>query len=282
MRSKVFGESFDAGAIVGEVRQTEAEYFRDALITEFRAPGARNTSCQTPLPGLPATRVLEAYLAAQAKLWLGDASLDGAPGSDVWRVALATRLREHAMLRNVLARVSGAPRDLVELVADLARAVPAYREDQELGRRAITSFLSLVSMARAWREELPAATAAREAGGTARPTDAFLHVRVQLWQRELNRMVAEVGAKPRTWRFFDDLTNADDQSLAPLAGDPLPRLRRHGLGRHCGARRPLTASEIRTAHSLLRRVTSRGKRRRAVPVSESSAAIRTDKGDAVE
>src|SRR5262249_15511658 len=132
----------------------------------------------------------EGFLSAQVRLWLGDVPLMGTPGDDTWKVSLGARLREHAMLRNVLARVSAAPRSLADLVSDLARAVPAYREDPELGRRAITSFLSLVSIARVWREELDAATVARKARSQPPPTDPLLQVRVQLWQRELRRMVA--------------------------------------------------------------------------------------------
>ena len=209
--AQVFGEPFDAGAVVGEVRQNQIDYFRDALITEFRSPGPEHKDALT----LASYERPEAYLAAQVRLWFGDAALDGDYASDVWKVGLGARLREHAMLRNVLARVSGAPRDLAELVGDLARAVPAYREDAELGRRALTSFLSLVSVARTWREELPSATEVREARGAPRPTDAFLHVRVQLWQRELRRMVASVGEAP-SLRFFDDLNSNDQRSHLPV------------------------------------------------------------------
>lgn len=208
---QVFGEPFDASAIVGEVRQSEVDYFRDALITEFKAPGPEHKDVLAP----ESYDNPEAYIHAQVPLWLGNLPLEGGPRSDVFKVWLGQRLREHAMLRNVLARVSGAPRNLTELVADLARAVPAYRDDPELGRRALTSFLSLVSIARVWREELPAATAAREAQGKPPPTDAFLQVRVQLWQRELRRMVASVGAEPRL-RFFDDLNANDQRSHLPV------------------------------------------------------------------
>src|SRR5207248_7551619 len=55
----------------------------------------------------------------------------------------------------------------------------------------------------------------REARGESRPTDAFLHVRVQLWQRELRRMVASVGEEPRL-RFFDDLSANDQRSHLPV------------------------------------------------------------------
>lgn len=209
--AQVFGEPFDGSAIVGEVRQTEAQYFADSLITEFQSPGPEHKDALSP----ESYQSPNQYIHAQVPLWLGHAPIEGGPGSDHFAVWLGQRLKEHAMLRNVLARVSGAPRDLAELVGDLARAVPAYRDDPELGRRALTSFLSLVSIARVWREELPAAMTARVAQGKPQPTDAFLQVRVQLWQRELRRMVASVGTEPRL-RFFDDLNANDQRSHLPV------------------------------------------------------------------
>lgn len=209
--TRVFGETFDGGAVVGEVRQEQSDYFGDTLITEFRSPGpeAREALALASYPD-PA-----AYLVGQVQLWLGDTALDGDPGTDAWAVSLGERLREHATLRNVLARVSGSPRDLGELVTDLARAVPAFRQDPELGRHAVVSFLSLVSVARVWRDELPAAAEAREARGEPRPTDPFLQVRVQLWQRELRRVVASVGPEPAL-RFFDDLTTDEQRQHLPV------------------------------------------------------------------
>ena len=207
--TQVFGEPFDGGAIVGEVRQSEAEYFRDALITEFRAPGPEHADALR----VGAYAGPDPYLRTQVGLWFGE--IEGEPGSDAWKVALGARLREHAMLRNVLAKVTSGPRGLGELVGDLARAVPAWRQDPKLGASALTSFLSLVSVARSWREELPAVKVAREQSGAPRPTDAFLHVRVQLWQRELRRMVASVGAEPRL-RFFDDLNANDQRACLPV------------------------------------------------------------------
>lgn len=209
--TQVFGEPFDADAIVGEVRQDQAQYFGDSMIAEFRAPGPEALDA---LALATYDRPAD-YLQAQVGLWLGDAPLDGAPDSDEWAVALGQRLREHATLRNVLARLSGAPRDLDELVSDLGRATPAFKKDPELGRRAVVSFLALVSTARVWRDELPAAATAREARGEPRPTDPFLQVRVQLWQRELRRMVANLGEKPRL-RFFDDLTIEERREHLPV------------------------------------------------------------------
>jgi DEAD/DEAH box helicase domain-containing protein len=209
--AQVFGEPFDDDAIVGEVRQDQAQFFGDAMITGFHAPGPADAGALA----LSSYERPADYLEAQAKLWLGDSALEGPPHQEAWRVALGQRLREHVMLRNVLARVSGEPRDIGEVVSELGRAIPAFKQDPTLGRHALVSFLSLVSAARVWRDELPETAAAREARGEAPPTDPFLQVRVQLWQRELRRMVAGLGTTPRL-RFFDDLSADERRAHLPV------------------------------------------------------------------
>lgn len=213
--TQVFGEPFDEDAIVGEVRQSPTEFFGDSMITLFEAPGPDDLE----VLDLAAFKRPEDYLRAQARLWLGE-ELEGEPETDKWAVALGARLREHATLRNLLVRVSGAPKDLSELVSDLGRAMPAFRKHPALGRRALVSFLSLVSWARVWREELPAVAEAREAEGKPRPVDPFLQVRVQLWQREMRRMVANLGEKEKGYeprlRFHDDLTLSEQRQHLPV------------------------------------------------------------------
>lgn len=199
---KVFGELFDAESIVGEVRQTSDEFFADSFIKLLDTPTAAQLD-ELDSNGLTP----DEYLERQAKLWLG-AGPPGPVGSPAWAVELGERLLEHATLRNLLPRVSGAPKALDELVAELSRAVPAFKANPELGRRALVSFLALVSAARVWREELPATAEAREKAGKPRPLDPFLQVRAQLWVRELTRMVGDVGAQPKL-RFSDDLTQQE-------------------------------------------------------------------------
>lgn len=213
--TQVFGEPFGEDSIVGEVRQSPTEFFGDSMITLFDAPGADDLE----ILDLATFKRPVDYLRAQARLWLGE-ELEGDPETDEWAVALGARLREHATLRNVLSRVSGAPRDLSELVSDLGRAMPSFRKHPELGRRALVSFLSLASWARVWREELPAVAEARAAEGKPRPVDPFLQVRVQLWQREMRRMVANLGEKHEEYkprlRFHDDLTHSEQREHLPV------------------------------------------------------------------
>ncbi len=206
---RVFGQPFDAGAVITEER-VDLETFRgDTVISYFHTPGPEDVEALDP--SRYADPIL--FLAKQAALWF-DAPLPGTPGSLDWRVALGEALRQHVMLDNLLRRLRAGPRALVDLIAELGRAAPALREHPVLGRRALLSFLALVSAARAWREELPAKRKEREAAGKPRQAEAFLQVRLQLWQRELRRMVASVEPEPKL-RFFDDLTEAQRKAHLP-------------------------------------------------------------------
>lgn len=211
--TEVFGEPFGEDAVIGEVRQTLEAFRGDTMIRFLRTPGPGDARA------LDSTSAAEAgaWVAAQAALWF-DHLPSGDPESDEWRVALGEQLREHVMLENLLRRLRGRPTQLGALASDLARGVPAFREDQDggaLGCRAILSFLALISWAREWMEELPVSTAAREAGERRRQAGPFLHVRVQLWQRELRRMVSTVAPEPRL-AFSDDLQGDVTRAHLPV------------------------------------------------------------------
>src|SRR5690606_12053116 len=110
------------------------------------------------------------------------------------------------------------PRSVDELAQTLARSRSAWRTHPAFARAAVLSLLALVSVARAWPPENPEPRATREAKGDPPRATSLLDVRLQLWQRELSRMVLSVGPRPRL-RFSDDL--------------PRPELRRHLPATHC-------------------------------------------------
>ncbi len=208
--TRVFGQPFGAGSVITEERVDLDTFRGDTVIRLFGTPGPEHAHALDP------SRYAEpeAFIAAQASLWL-EAPLPGEPGSPGWRVALGEALRQHVMLDNLLRKLRRGPRALSDLVAELGHAAPAFRDDPELGRRALLSLLALISAARSWRAELPEPRERREAAGGPRPIDPFLQVRLQVWQRELRRMVGSVGPEPRL-RFFDDLTHEQRGSHLPV------------------------------------------------------------------
>ena len=204
----VFGEPFDEGAVIGEQRLSPADFFGDHLITYELRPEAHHKAALDPSAwGSPA-----AYALAQQRLWFGS-DLAHAPGTDAWYTALGDRLLQHSMTHNLVKLLRVGPVPLAALQERVAAHHAPFREDAELARWALVSFLSLVSQARSWVE--PGPDADPRAASVPRRTRPFLEVRLQLWQRELRRMVADLRPRP-TLRFSDDLTDDQRDQHLPL------------------------------------------------------------------
>ncbi len=210
---EIFGEPFDAESVVGETRQTPEEFFAGHLIELFQVPTAKDR--------LDPSRYANPgdYLVAQQGLWFEE-PLEAEPGSDAWKVALGEQLLKHAVLRNLVLLVGSKPIAIGELTESLARTSRPLRSDPELAMRVVVSFLSLVSAARAWLPERDEARREREKRGRPRRTRPLLEVRLQLWQRELRRMVGDLGdpssGTPPALRYSDDLTDEQRGQHLPV------------------------------------------------------------------
>lgn len=183
--ASIFGEAFDDDAIVGEQRLT-AEAFLAGVPLEaqrFDEPEVGDLGRMDPTT----TVERDLWVREQAALWFGAEAPPKGPGQ---AVALGEKLRAHATFRALLEALDGRVRALDELVETLGTARTAWRKDPALGRAAILSLAGLASAAR--REEaLPEAVQARRSGPPR--ILPLVDVRLQMWQRELRRMVASVG-----------------------------------------------------------------------------------------
>ena len=207
--ARVFGEAFGEGSVITEQRVDLDTFRGDSVIEHFHAPDAAHGPLLDPSQHSDKDR----WLAEQVRLWFGG-DLAGTPGTRAWKVALGEALRRHVMLDNLLRKLRSGPRTVADLRAELFNASPSLRAAPAVGELALLSFLALISEARAWRAELPAARAAREREGKERPVEPFLQVRLQVWQREMARMVASVEPTPML-RFSDDLTDAQRKTHLP-------------------------------------------------------------------
>ncbi|MCB9745629.1 MAG: DEAD/DEAH box helicase [Alphaproteobacteria bacterium] len=165
----VFGEPFSPEHVVKESRVTRARFLAPTARAEL--PDARGAATLAALePGADA----EAWLAAQQRLWLGEV-LDP--------MGLGEALRAHPLTRHLLALADAAPVELPALRRQLGERMAEWgRYDEALQARLLDSFLALVSAAR------------REEGGRPRP---FLTVQVQLWSRELTRLLRALPDRER-------------------------------------------------------------------------------------
>lgn len=199
--SKLFGEPFGEDSIVGETVETTEEFLKGHLVTRFGVPGPEKREALDPLAYAGQAEFLE----AQHRLWF-DEGLDAAGGDEAF-VALGERLKRHAFLRNLLVILDGKARELRAVKDELARQVPGFAgADAETFDRLLGSFLALVSAARV-----------KGPDGKPRP---LVQVRLQLWLRELSRLVAMLeippaGGSPRL-AFADDLAADEAKRALPI------------------------------------------------------------------
>lgn len=206
---QVFGQPFDAGAVIGEQKLTEAEFLAGTPLAWSDEPAPDDVMRLEPARATDP----EAWLRAQVQLWFG--SIHEAADPAAWAVALGERLRGHATFRALLEALGGRAQSLAELLDRMAQARSTWRSNRQFAEASLVSLIALVSAARSWREELPEAQREREAAGRPRPTKAFLDVRIQLWQRELSRLVATVEEKPQI-QLSDDLDRDTRARHLPL------------------------------------------------------------------
>jgi len=178
---KIFGESFDADAVIRETRMTPAEVFGDAEYLDLPDPGAIHAAL------LGAEDMDQPAAAGQlATCLFPDASdpdlstlQSGDPTDPGWRILLGERLLEHHLSQRVLKIIAGhaGPASMDAIASDLSK-VKVLRGWVSADRRALVELvLALVAWARSGSQE------------NLRP---LFNVRLQIWVREMSRMVTDL------------------------------------------------------------------------------------------
>ena len=182
--STVFGEPFEAGAVVGESVQKAEDYFAGKGVRYAGVPGPETKKILDPLQ----YSSVQDYLQAQRGLWLKE--VNESPDEEKWQTELGEQIGEHGFLRRVLDLVKGGATEAPELINRLAATLAMYGEpDIDYVAMVLGSFLALLSAAR------------QKTDAGLRP---LMHVRYQFWMRELARVVSSVTATP-AWGFAVDL-----------------------------------------------------------------------------
>lgn len=196
---QVFGEPFEAGAIVTEERISAAEFLEGHFPSYLSYP-LEDEHLETLRPGSHEDE--RAFLSAQSRLWLGR-PLDF--DDPQWPVELGHELKRHIFSQQLLTLMQARVISIEELGAELRSRLPAFRAlgDERL-EAIILSFVALISAAKREVDETAQQRAEREAQARPRLRQPLIQVAVQLWQRELARMVASVEAQP-CLRFSADL-----------------------------------------------------------------------------
>lgn len=191
---EIFGEPFDEAAVIGETLLS-GEEFLQGYETRYRQVVPAEQLPQLQPESYPG---MGDFLKAQHRLWFGEAV---AEADEEWAAALPEKLKQHGFFRALILALDNRPAAYPQLLEILQSLAPGIAGGgREYPAALLNSFLALVSAARARRE------------GELRP---FLEVRVQLWLRELRRIVADVKTPPEI-RFSDDLKAEQLQQHLPL------------------------------------------------------------------
>ncbi|WP_412506107.1 DEAD/DEAH box helicase [Roseovarius sp. SYSU LYC5161] len=229
----IFGETFDQEAVVTETRQTPNEVFGDPEFLDRPDPAEIHA----------ALREAEELDQAGAALRLATclfpdrtdpdlAFLDEEkPSEPSWRIALGERLKEHHLFQRALKIIAEhkGPASLEAIAAGLTQ-VKSIREWTEADHRALAELVvALVAWARSGSAESP------------RP---LFNVRLQLWIREMSRMVTnlprtEAGGTGSQMDLFHALDLDWDRSRRAL---PIVNCNRCGATAHVGRLNPSSNS----------------------------------------
>ncbi len=210
--AQIFNSPFDTDAVIIEDRLGHQEYLEDVSLSYFNAPAISDIPAQTNHDNP------ERYINQVITAWFGSDTLhiDKNWDSDkarAQRVALGDALKQHRFFTRLLKTLQGEVVAFDALVQNL------------FGNASCTvlleSFCALVSVARKAGNEDKKTSAKRQSKNLPRPVLPFLQIRLQMWLRELRRMVASVGQQevsqqqysqlPRI-TYSDDLTNIDDET----------------------------------------------------------------------
>lgn len=203
--SSVFGETFEGKSVISEFRLSAGEFLGDSLISyidiipEEKAPELDPDNFNE----------YEEYIKAQYSLWF-DEEIEEDFNDQGWRTLLASRLKEHLFFQNLLKVLASKVVNFESIFQKLERITKRLNTNNIAYKfNLLNSLLSLVSEAR----KKVISKDDKENG--KEEFKAFLNVRLQVWMRELRRMVGEVNKNPRL-QFADDLNEEQLKTHLPL------------------------------------------------------------------
>jgi DEAD/DEAH box helicase domain-containing protein len=193
----VFGERFETDAVVTEDRLTASEFLADYAATDFAFPSPADIRALT---AAVAADDQEGLLTASVKAWF-DESFDC---DDIMtgeaRLAIGERLRGHSFTRDLLYALENKYVQNKTVIEKLKLNYPLLDETKE-AEILLDALYALISHARS------------EEQGKLRP---FLTVQVQLWQRELARLLAKVSDTDITYALARDLNENQAKHYLPV------------------------------------------------------------------
>lgn len=200
--SQVFQARFATDSVVGESRMDAGSFMAGTTLEHYFVTTDNIADI------LPPQRydTMEAYIHAQYTLLFGKAP-DAPVNTPEWRSTLGGQLKQHLLFYNFLQLLAEQPLTLDALADKMRRMLPPALQSVQV-LQLLNSLCALIAWARA----------------PDNPKQPLAMLRMQLWIRELRRMVAplriprnEKGvAQPVPLEFADDLHQGKNELFLPL------------------------------------------------------------------
>jgi DEAD/DEAH box helicase domain-containing protein len=193
---QVFSAPFPPDAVITEDRKSVAEFLGESPIEHVLQPRTDFADVLDPDQYGKQQEAVAAWFAVFFPEKTRPADVD----DPIWRTELGDLLKKHLLFANLLKLLKGATADFNDLIQHLRGPLP------ESARGHIREVLDALLVLVAW---------ARDPGNPSLP---LVNIRVQLWMRELRRMVARAEAKPEAvdLRAAADLRATPDGVYFPL------------------------------------------------------------------
>lgn len=192
---EIFGEPFEKDSIITEDRLSPEEFFDGYDITEFSMPTSEQI---LELERLSDEDYADTYIKNAVEYWFPDFDLD--PLSDEGRIKLGEKLMHHNFMQSVIKYTGGKYYQVSKIVDDLSLHYPNLKLLPD-SSATINSLFALISHARTGKIS------------NLRP---FLNVQVQLWIRELRRLLAKVDVKEIDYKIANDLNKEQAKQYLPV------------------------------------------------------------------
>lgn len=196
--AEVFGEIFEEDSVITEDRLSVTEFFKGCEITDYKFPTPEQS---TVLKELEENEDEKEYLQQAVKAWCDDSFICSDIMSNDGRVALGEHLMHHNFLQDLLSETGGNYVQTMHLVNEMHLH---FTEMAELPCKEVVfdALYALISHARSY-----------DSNGKLRP---FLNVQVQIWMRELRRLVAKVSNTDIKFALANDLNDQQLKHYLPV------------------------------------------------------------------
>ena len=194
----IFGEAFEDDAVITEDRLSPEEYFSGTDTEDFKIPDREMVA---RLNRLVHEDDMKAYLKTAAEAWLDGFAHDDIL-SDETRVQLGHALKRHGVFKALIHNAKGDYKQSRIIAEELSERFPEFTALGEDCQKALDALYALISHARQ-----------RDAVGKLRP---FLTVQVQVWLRELRRLMAKVDDHDIDIALASDLNDEQSKQYLPV------------------------------------------------------------------